>query len=382
MSGPQYTLFRLCDPHASEATRKQVTDEFFRVPEACLSLFCKRVRFLCPNPAALTMEAPHITNALANGTRLSVDVCERLHAQMRQDLNSGGRARSATASSNRTFCQQVRAEHFRRSSMDPAKPLPITLPAACVDQSSALVAVNVPQVRLPRSGGNPRSMWQNSKLSVYKALHAPCRALTGDELSAFYEKCNTDWAKASEAEKKSWGMVWRAEVAAKKAKAALPSPAAAPKEFKPLWSSGGGPLGPVPLSSLVSQHKDTSSSDRRLRSLNDPALIVTSPPSVRCAARPCDHHNSDLHGCLAQKKNVCRHCLPVEAKIVLDAMCGRLNKWVDTLTAAIACQSRQLLCLSGQHGDTGARRDVLVSLIDCRFSPKMQYFSRFAVHNI
>ena len=89
-----------------------------------------------------------------------IDFSEHSHCQMRTDLHADGRAKSVTASCNRIFCRQIRAEEIERSGQDPAEP----------EQRRTAPETTHPAI-LDNRQGNARIDWQNIKLEIYKELH-------------------------------------------------------------------------------------------------------------------------------------------------------------------------------------------------------------------
>lgn len=389
MSRPPYSLFKLCDSAASEATRDKVVHEFFAQPSGCQSLFCRRLRSKCPNPSALREEAPAVLDALSLGTRLSIDFCERLHAQVRLDLRSSGRARSATASANRVICQQARKLHAQRTGVDPAKP---QLAAGAKGTQSALaivgsgtepeggVLVSASAKHAPKKGGNPFLEWRNSKLATFKTLRAPSRRLTSQELADFNEKCKREWPLVSAKEREQWGMVWRASAAQRAQRRAEEASGTEKVQREDheasqvLWR-GGDPLWPIPLRGIVAEHQRTKRGGGA-KTFDDPALVVAMPIAQRASSMQLAPHRPALQGCCANKKSVCRFSLPPEQAIALNALCARFSHWVDSIGFAIAREAEQLLLLRGRDTATGQRGDFVVLLLDCRGNPKMQRFGR------
>ena len=185
LSHPPFTLFKLGDARLTPARRRSVATDFEQYPEHCLSSFCRRLREQFPNAHDMLERVPDVMHALAVSTPISIDPTERSHAQFRLDVRSTGKAANFTAAANRVWCEQLRAEHERRSGADPAKaPFDGHVPLPTPGSGGDVVAADQPPKR--RKGGNARVQWQNFKLQQYKQRVAPSRALTDDELEAFY----------------------------------------------------------------------------------------------------------------------------------------------------------------------------------------------------
>ena len=374
MSHPPYNLFRSLDPELQPEDRRALLQDLFDRRYECLSLFCRRLRDRYPTPAALQAVLPHVLKSLSEGTRISIDFSERMHAQMRIDLRTTGRTRSATASTNRVLCQQVRAEHLRITGEDIAHHAQLPSGGLAGVAPNAIVLHDGPS-RIPSvRGGNPEMEWRNNKMAAFKQRRAPDRALTGDELLQFRQQCQK-WHEVTEVEKENWARIWRASLNGRRAAHAAAAPAVPHRaDCKGLWGCAAkGP--PVSLASLVTEHKQTESSIRRCRAFNDPMLVVSSPMPPRVADVPKKDHDPVMFGCAAEKKNVCRHSLDAGRQVALDAMCTRLSKWVDSMGPACARLGDKVLLLRGVVID-GNPIDMVVSLLDCRFRPKMQYYSK------
>ena len=120
-----YTFAKLVDPGVSPASRRQVAEAFLQVPEHCLSVLCKRMRARGPSVEALVHEGGAVVEAWLRSAPAAIDFTERSHAQMRPDLRSTGRSKSATINANKVLCQQMRAEHLRRCQCDPSEAPPL-----------------------------------------------------------------------------------------------------------------------------------------------------------------------------------------------------------------------------------------------------------------
>lgn len=382
-SQPPYTLLRLADPAAEASERLAVSTDFLARPDHCLSVFCRRLRDRCPSPQALMQEAPHIMTALSHGLAMGVDYTERSHATMRQELRTGGRARSGAVAANRVIVQQTRAEHMQRCGVDPAraKAAPPGAAAALAPEPppGQIVPAQRAATATSRRGGNAAMSWRNNKLAVFKRTHAPHRPLTAEELSRFRAAAAAEWAALPEEMKQQWRLVWQGE---REERFASPAPVpeeVAQRDFAPLW---GGPKEsgcPLPLEDVMRLHNAASYVKRREQARKDPELLLDSATVPQRVSGPADMRS--MFCCWSQRKNVCRLVLQATLASEVDLLTARLNNWVDKLGAASARECGHLLWLQGQgRGDSsearGRRQDACVALLDSRARPKMQIFAR------
>ena len=173
-------LYRLLDPNISQADSRACIDDFVRLPSACLAPGFRCLRQRYTTASAFAAVAPHILRALSRGTPLSVDPCERMHAQVRTDMHSSGTSKSATASANRTLCRLVRSAHLEKSGLDCSGLARVWLPISDSASEGALVASQ----GLPRTscrGGNAFFCWRNNRLSTYKKTRMPDRPMSAKD---------------------------------------------------------------------------------------------------------------------------------------------------------------------------------------------------------
>ena len=125
-------------------------------------------------------EGARLIEAWAKGSYVGIDVTERKHAQMRQELRSEKRARNFTRSANHVALQDLRASHISRQGRDPAKvDVSSTQGMACVTAESQ--PHGNPQTSR-NTGSNPYLAFRNSKVSARKQVIAPDRPLTALEM--------------------------------------------------------------------------------------------------------------------------------------------------------------------------------------------------------
>ena len=144
-----------------------------------------------------------------------------------------------------------------------------------------MVAADQPPKR--RKGGNARVQWQNFKLQQYKQRVAPSRALTDDELEAFYRKCERQWTEAGMEEKQAWTDIWKGRPAPEGQ--IVVQPEGLQQTFQKVWALGeASRFLPVPAASLVEQHRQKTFRERRALAEHDPDLLVRSSCDDRVCA--------------------------------------------------------------------------------------------------
>ena len=379
MCSPPHNLLRLTDDAVPTERKRAAAAEFLLCPEHCLSLFSLRLREKCPTVPSLLNHGAQILRSWGQSSFVAIDFSERSHGQMRTDLSSSGRSRSFATSSNRMFCQQMKAELISRGCSDPAGAKPLR--NACVaglDGSAPLL----PDVK-PKS---KRMEFQNCRLATFKKVHAPHRPLTSDERHRCLAVVATDWAKMNEDQMEQWRLIHQGAVLGRR----LPGqPALAngpPATAKSLWHSNaeaspGCP--PLPADFVSQQHGlHSSKKERRELSLEDPALKILGPVAVTASSLHPDPNGRDhVFGCYTKKKNVCRAVLSDEDAKDLNILTNKLSDWVSSMGAVEAYKADKLLWLHGEvpGSDPETKVDMIALLVDVRLSPKVQYFARSAL---
>ena len=175
----------LVDSAVQVERQRQVAAKFLASPAYCDSFFAARMRLNFPDARSLLSHGILVLEAWASGGFLAIDYAECSHADMRLDLRSSGAARKYTTSSNRTFCRQFMAHHGR---LVKANTPSVSSPGAALvageyTNQAALVACGSLCGR--RSvGGNGRLAWQNHCMASWKALRAPSRKMTAEDVLA------------------------------------------------------------------------------------------------------------------------------------------------------------------------------------------------------
>lgn len=378
MAHPPYSLLVLASSGVGLDRKMAAATRFRDVPDHCLNVFCRRLRRAYPGDEALLRSGSHLLKALADSPFISVDKSERLHASMRVDLRSTGRARCFTTSSDRIVCQEVRAEHQTRSGVDPSKALVSSGTSRRRGSEAASAVVDAkPDQRARATRGGARMVWQNHKMSAFKAAVAPARPLTNTERKRVQDRCSEEWPALPAEEKAMWEQIALGDRWAALSQAP-PLAAGPPAPFVPLW--GQGPEADrgyaVPPSEIAAEWHRLGSDKRRRVVHEDPALRVAGVVEAR------SHGTShlDIFGCGASKKNICRATLAPEAASELDELVKKLNAWVKSLGIGPARSCQQLVWLRGERKREGASGghfvDAVLLLIDCRFRPNMQFFGR------
>lgn len=382
---PPYCLSKLVDPAVSPADRLEHARLFLRLPRHCMSVFCTRLVELFPSAESLVHQGGPVIEAWLLSTPVCIDYTERSHAQMRSDLRSSGRARSTTISANRMVAQQMRAAHVERTGADPAM-APRASDAGvghCLGHAAAAAAPLSASSAPKRPGGNPRLEFNNHKLATWKRLHAAGRPITVEEQASVLEDARGEWLAMPAEDREQWRMVYEASALERRtlAKAPpLPAPQAseAARIKQGLWGTTCGPQVLLPASALVAQHQKHGYLDRRRLALGDPSLTIAAPIAERGCKELGGDAAREVHGCFAQKKNICRVVLEEGVRARVDDLTRRFNSWSDSLGSEKAASCEGLLWLHGERPGVDPL-DMCLLMADQRLKPKVQLFIRCAV---
>ena len=366
MSRAPYSLC-VVNTQAPADVKDKAVDAFMDEREACIPLFCKRLRAMCPSkqhPAALGAD---IIECWSQATIVSIDESERAHAMMRTDLSSSGPGRSPTASSNRCFCKEVRAAHEAAGGK-------IASPANYLEDDDCK------QARVGR-GGSPKLEHLNAKRRAFKALRAPNRQLTADERRQCDELARKEWAEI-EQDHVELGM-WRARYSASRlarVRAAECVPLGngdeAP-EFTGLWGHVATPCDLLP-SETLQQHGllQRFTAEQESKVWNDDRLLVKEA-NARIANIGA---HIKIDGCFGDKKNVCRdHRLAAGEKNRFEQLARSISALVDHLGKQAVAQADTLVRFVGRRADIEAqpaRATLTCLLLYASYKPKMQYWAR------
>ncbi len=188
-SNPPYSLVVLSmgEPHVVASVMKH----FWSIPEACLPLGVSRLKNRYVDSSRFTELAAPALEAWASSTFVSIDMSERSHNRMRNDLNTSGPGRSPTVSSNRVFCREVAAAHVAHG-------------GDCIGSGKGMSLNPAAASGRMGIGGNPRLEFGNRKLQAFKALRAPARPLTKAEVIECRQKTTTEWALVEAHEREVW----------------------------------------------------------------------------------------------------------------------------------------------------------------------------------
>ena len=116
--------------------------EFDAIPWKCLSLYCRRFKSLC-GPSSYRTRGASIAESFFRSCYVNIDISERTHNLMRQDLGSGGQGRTPAVSANRVFLRMAEGAHLDNGG---------------VAATARTVKANKPK----KVGGNPLMEFKNS----------------------------------------------------------------------------------------------------------------------------------------------------------------------------------------------------------------------------
>ncbi|CAK0797176.1 unnamed protein product, partial [Prorocentrum cordatum] len=329
---PPYTLLVLADGSATDEEKHMAINSFFACPDHCLSMFCLRLKGLCPTPEEMITRGAAIMEAFGDTALHSTDFCERSHNVVRQDLRSDGPARNFTTSVNRIFC---------------------------------------------------RITWQNIQLSIFKERVAPDRKLTPQELGGFYERCSARWAEMPDQERVEWELLNKADRIGRHIQH-TPIEDRRDCAFTPLWghdlphdTSISTPIDP---SVYVKCHNMYKSNDRqKLARHDDVNYVHTAPRRASLMSKPVDG-TLPVCGCFAKKRSFCRYVASPAVVERFDGLLPVLNGFVDTLEKSVADDASCLIMFRGKFkGDVDPMPPhihVCALLCTRRLRPNVQIFCR------
>ena len=380
-SRPPYTLLKFIDPDVPDSEKAKAFQSAQALHPHCRPLFVQRLLQQCPNIHSMRGRGVHIMRAFNEGSVIAVDFSERSHAQMRQDMRSSGRAKSASASASRVYCQQVRAELVSRGSLDPSGP---SAGPGCVQEQGNNGDVTIQQ-QPPAHGGNHYLDFLNFSMSTYKDTFAKDAQMTDGERTRVRTRSREAWDAMSHQERERWLVMYRARaMQARLGEHGPPAvdPLVDKKEQKPLWFLPHGTGSPsVPIGDVCSSYSSFGK-DACHQIFDNPKLRVIGPVPARASTMLPRADGSDLvFGCCNSRKNICRHILNPNVQREMDVILSLLNKCVDDLGCEVARQASCLLWMRGIAVDPaeGPPVDLVVLLSDPWYSPKMQYWSRCAL---
>jgi hypothetical protein len=369
-----YRLTWLQHEEVTEAAKSEVAEQFFKLQQGCLPLFCRRLRDAFTSPEALKTRAVDIIKCWSEGTFVSIDFSERSHAQFRHAILSQGPAADFSAASDRLLLRQHVAAHVAAGGKDPATTGSIEiLREANVDVGDALRR---------RTGGNAYVEFSNHKRKAYKVLVAAGRALTKQERHDMEEQIKAEWhvIKNDEELVGPWRVAHLLK-ARERALQVVPAEVAT-ETSQPFVSPcclSDNPSELVSTQTLVKEmEKRTSRVDAgaaaRAHDLERKGKLHVSMPA------PCRTQDSaqvkSMFGCFTNRKNFCRvHGLDRDIVVKLEALLNYIKRWVDNLDAERARDCSELVAFIGKNEEDEGAIMVVSLLVLTRRSPKMQFFA-------
>ena len=303
-SRPPWSLLRFIDPAVPVEEQERVFQDAVDMPEHCRPLFLKRLLQQCPTMHAMRNRGVHILRSLNEGSGISVDFSERSHGQMRLDMRSSGRAKSATASACRVYCQQVRVELIARGLSDPA---------SSSSGASGLGRCDGTKVGDPGrkhanavKAGNPYISFQNHSMATYKTTHAKGRAMTKQERHKVLVRAREAWHTMAPYQRDNWHTVYKVSLIQKRLGDRQPIGGCTPSNdpvAKTLWrlpNNQGSNL--LPVQGIRESYTRFSGSNAK-EVYEDQSLRVLGPVPARGSALPPQADESDLvFGCTKSRK--------------------------------------------------------------------------------
>lgn len=359
-------------------------NKLFATPKGCRSFAVSQLVQMFPSIPMMMAKAPPIVRLLLETTATSIDFSERSHNQLRQDLHSAGPAASLASASERILCRQFAAEHVLRGGRDPAlEPLPILCAEATGDPKSS--------GNRKGTGGSGFQYFHNLRLGAFKAMHSPNTPLSADEVRHCEEKIKQEWAAilGDPAEHNLWVNANRnalrgglAPIQSGTGGACSAILDQGSSSFRGLWSNSGDVghiVSPDSFAEFRAQRRQQRCVGQPGASQKSRAVVVGAPVPDR--ASQLLPFTGSLHGCKCNVKNVCReHGVGRAEARQLEALCHRLNKWVDGLPPATRTECSALLLCEGMPTPDGEPEVAcLALLVHALMKPKAQLFVRVGV---
>lgn len=184
MAGPPYNLTWCAHDKVDKRTKREIVDDFFRIPEECLPFLCVQLRRQYPTPDAMLLAAPLVLQALSQSCPIAIDFSERCHAAMRRDLTAVGPATDFLAAADRLLVRQAVAAHLDAGGRDPAT-------CRVVDMGAEPRGPSARQ----GVGSNPFLEFHNARFRTEKTLQSPHAPLAPAAREAIEDKIRAEWAR-------------------------------------------------------------------------------------------------------------------------------------------------------------------------------------------
>ena len=320
----------LCYDDISFETKADIVREFRSVNEDCLPAMCRRLRVLFPTADSLLYRAPLVIQAWMLSTFTAIDMSERAHASMRQDIASSGPASDFVQAANRSLCRQFVGEHLDRGGKDPAR-------MSLGDIARSDFSDDGSERGRSGLGSSAFLEFHNVRAASYKIAHAPDRPMTKPEREEMAEKIREEWqrVRAHPGEYQ----LWRMRCQSKRAIGRLPIAdgvmgadvcAAGEKitPFRGLWEANDDPEVLIPPADVADFAKTMPSASKPSAAKDDDFFVRDPPPrkeNIRSGW-------GTLFGCQCQKKS-CQHGLSDEEASAVTRLLGRLNKWSSEMAS-------------------------------------------------
>ena len=376
MSQPPYTLIALADPAIPDAKRRCIATSFLNEPLHCLSLFCRRLRDLCPDESTLMGKGAQLVDAWAKGSYVAIDMSERSHAQLRQKIRSDKGARAFVPAANRLVCSQLRDTHIALGGRDPALLDVSSHDEAGGDEGAAPHAQQEPGSGRPSASGlNPYLVYRNHRFHTHKQTLTRGAKMKREEMQALEQKCKADWARMSPHEQGPWQRIFRGKVVGRGLQLGCIAPSDAREVGYRSWCGTSVQRQPIPLAQLSDYVAQDSCAARRKRAARDAVVVRCVTP--RASLMPAGTEVQRLMwGCVGDKKT-CRAVLPAAQASRVDDVASLLREWASSLGAEVAGLGQSLICLRGASPESGERMDIVLLLVMERLRPsKLEFFAR------
>ena len=385
---PYSTVAITCDSLDAESAAANM-DELFSIPLECLPFICRRWRTRY-NRRTFLAEAWQDLRDLGEFADLCIDLSERSHNHVRNDLKSDGPSRSLANTSARFHVRQcVTSHHDKEYGGTGYDGKPVKLdeipqkygPACGGSDVSVLLDAAGQDANHP---GSAFVRFRAFRLRSFKAMVSPNSALSQEQLDEFETTNKADWARtcSDPDERRTWELYNLVSVD-KKREASQSSTGAdggsgSDATFTGLWGSSTDRQFLFDPDAFTAFTQEMTASEKA--TARKP--IVIEPPYPKRYGGDAKDMLCLVQGCYNYKRNICRkHLLNRADADALDALTWRLSSWVGTLDKQDLDMCLHLLWFRDKSNDNDdgiveSTHDRIVLLVNARFQPLCQRLVR------
>lgn len=405
LAGFPYRLQWLSSSAVSDEVKETLADEFFALPEHCLSPATRRIRQkIGTSLRLLGPEGLHMVGALEHAISFSTHPVEVQHRSCRDEIQSATRGSGHAHSAHRAVVRQVTQAFVHKGNSNPtmqarraAQPSGETTPqqplavagagaphgdgvhdgalfAMAGPGGAVAVAAGVAYFGLDSlGGGNPRMMYMNHRLQVEKAGRAGA-VITGEESRKEQEAILAKYDQSEDLQCR-WKLLFQAVMRRRKREDSFAT-ISAPDKAQPVWprSDVSAPERrlPVPPATIVERYNEKFGSTAALDDgcTNASPFIIGTESAPRRAGVLRGGWGT-AWGCKGHYMNVCQHSMQQDRLCAYHDLHVALARFVDKMKTA-ATSVELWVCFSGEQTGTGKPLNKISLLGDATFKPKSQ----------